>query len=35
VKVVMEGVWLDWLAAVEAIDRSPARLYEAAGQQKE
>jgi len=26
---------LDWLAAVEAIDRSPARLYEAAGQQKE
>jgi hypothetical protein len=35
VNVVMEGVWLDWLEAVEAIDRSPGRLYEAAGQQKE
>ncbi len=31
----MAGVWMDWLEAVEAIDRSPARLYEAAGEQEE
>ena len=31
----MTGVWVDWLEAVEAIDRSPGRLYEAAGEQEE
>ena len=33
VRVIQEGLWKEWLAAVEAIDRSPARLYE--GTQKD
>ena len=35
VQDIMEGVWVEWLAAVDAIDRSPARLYKVAGEQEE
>jgi len=33
VDAVIEGVWADWIEAVEGIDRSPGRLFEAAGDQ--
>ena len=34
VATIMQGVWLDWVEAVEAIDRSPMRLFDASGEQE-
>jgi hypothetical protein len=33
VKAVQEGLWLEWLEAAEAVDRSPSRIYEGTGKQ--
>ena len=34
VATVMSGLWLTWLQSVETVDRSPQKLFEAAGEQE-
>lgn len=34
VEAVMSGLWEEWLAAVEAVDRSPRKLFDASGDQE-
>ena len=33
VNSIQAGLWLEWLEAVGAVDRSPSRIYEGTGRQ--